>query len=158
MPEKQEQKQKLDRRRHNKVLSEKAIAAQWKPGQSGNPNGRPRIGQSLVNRIREMGKELIHSKDGQTVMSRLDILLLRAWNDAMAGNKDARQFIVERGWGKVPLTVNTQSIGDELEQRAIELGIAIEEHRELAVIVGAARIAEHRIAIAGSDSSTEKSN
>lgn len=74
----------------------------WKPGESGNPGGRPK-GRSLTARLRELldrgeinGKPI---KDGQQVADLVAKALIKA---AVRGNVKALQYIFDRVDGKIP--------------------------------------------------------
>lgn len=113
------------------------------PGQSGNPKGRPVLHSSISRMVREIGYEVMTSSDGGTAMSRLELVLRRAWIDASAGDKDARRDILERGWGKVPVQIELNA-GEQLEKKAEEFGIDWREDPALAAIIAAAKLAEYR--------------
>lgn len=98
--------------------------------------GRPVLGESVAQLIRDLGSEEITVKEAQIKLSRLEATLRRAWVDAMGGNKDAREFIFERGWGKAiqPLLVDSVQ-GDLLavfrEMNSERLDQIIAEARQL---------------------------
>jgi hypothetical protein len=77
----------------------------WKPGQSGNPNGRP-CGPSLTTRLRDLlegdrvrGKRL---KDGKQAVDRLAEAIL---DGAIDGDPRLIQQLWDRLEGKVPLRI-----------------------------------------------------
>jgi hypothetical protein len=67
----------------------KAPKTAWKPGQSGNPNGRPKAGKSFAERIRESLSE----EDWTAIIE-------KATEQAKAGDKAARDFLLDRTEGK----------------------------------------------------------
>ena len=71
----------------------------WKPGQSGNPAGRPK-GTRLTDFIRKVGEET-HPDAKQKGMSRFEVVARGAFELAEAGDMSAVQFIAERADGKV---------------------------------------------------------
>lgn len=91
------------------------------PGKSGNPSGKSIMPKTLARIVRDIGYEIL--SDGKQSMSRLELVLRKAWVDAAQGNKDARQFIIDRGWGKVPLQINLESykvLIEECEKHEID--------------------------------------
>ena len=78
----------------------------WKPGQSGNPSGRPRAGTSWADAVRAYGKctfdELTHLlKDKSTTARELAVIryFLNQINDPQPG---LANFLAERADGKLP--------------------------------------------------------
>jgi len=116
----------------------------FKPGQSGNPNGRPPLHRQLSLFARQIGYEIVKSKDGMSEMSRLELVLRKAWHDAALGDYHARNFIIERGWGKVPLQLDL-NVSEQLQRKAEELGIDWQQDPALASVVAAAKLAEFRL-------------
>lgn len=81
----------------------------FQKGQSGNPKGRPRKGQSLTDALRSYLSEEEHDRP------RKQILAERLWD--LAGNPDpevalvALRYIFERLDGKVPDPVDVNASG-----------------------------------------------
>lgn len=69
----------------------------WKPGQSGNPNGRPRGVQSIPDILRKIGSE-DGTSDG--THSKLDVVLRKVFEYALEGKSWAVEFIASRTEGK----------------------------------------------------------
>ena len=77
----------------------------WKPGQSGNPAGRPPLGDSVAEIVREALEEIpakeveLAEKENREPRSykRLLVELYRA--KALSGDLQAFQYLVTRGWG-----------------------------------------------------------
>ena len=69
---------------------------QFKPGLSGNPNGRPKGVQSIPDILKEIGKE-----DGTvTGLNKLEVVMRKVFQFAVEGKPWAVQFIADRTEGK----------------------------------------------------------
>jgi hypothetical protein len=86
-----------------------------KPGEVRNPKGRPPSGDSLAEMVRMIGDEF---QDRKTKKSRMELVIRKAWEQAERGDDKARQFLADRGWGKVP-----QSVELDWREKAKEKGI-----------------------------------
>ena len=75
----------------------------FKQGQSGNPRGRPKRGQSFADALRSALKE----RDPQTKQTALTRVADAAVRKALAGDMGAIAFIAERLDGKVPDEIET---------------------------------------------------
>lgn len=71
---------------------------QFKKGQSGNPNGRPKGSRSIPDMLMKIGDEQ-GTKDGQ--YSKLEVVLRRVFEYALEGKSWAVEFIADRTEGKV---------------------------------------------------------
>jgi hypothetical protein len=86
-------------------------ARKWRPGESGNPSGRSGLFQEMQRRAREATPELIG-------------YLLEIARD---GGEDARNRIVaitimlERGWGKVPISEPATLVEDAAKPRLADI-------------------------------------
>ena len=69
----------------------------WRPGQSGNPKGRPKGIQTVRELLAKISRE--RAANGGT---RLEAALRRTYDLALEGTPWAVQFIVERLEGRVP--------------------------------------------------------
>ena len=82
----------------------------FKPGVSGNPNGRPKGIQSIPDILRKIGEE-DGTVDGK---SKLDVILYKVFQFAVEGSPWAVQFIADRTEGKAKefreTTVKTEPI------------------------------------------------
>lgn len=71
----------------------------FQPGQSGNPNGRPKKGQSLAEKFRDAMAE---AKDEQNPdYTLLDEVIDKLVEKALAGDQNAIEYCLARGWGKM---------------------------------------------------------
>ncbi len=67
----------------------------WKPGESGNPAGRPPNPESITNLMREVGNMI--GPDGRT---RKEALVEKLWKLAEGGNMRAAEYLIDRQEGK----------------------------------------------------------
>ena len=83
-----------------KTVKQRAIRKpppqQWKPGQSGNPNGRPKLSDSLADQVRSMLREPESKASKRTNMQ---VILATAVAQAKKGDYRAREFLANRGFG-----------------------------------------------------------
>jgi hypothetical protein len=70
----------------------------FKPGQSGNPKGRPPVGKSLAETVRRIADE----KDPRSGKSNIEAVILKMFEKAKAGSVAHAAFLTDRGWGKPP--------------------------------------------------------
>jgi hypothetical protein len=68
----------------------------WKPGQSGNPAGRP-VTEDIKAEAREF---LSECDDPRTGKARLRVLLEIAYRRARQGSAKHMEMLLDRGWGK----------------------------------------------------------
>jgi len=82
----------------------------FKPGQSGNPNGRPKGMRSIPDILKKIGDEE-GTLDGK---SKLDVIMYKVFQFALEGKPWAVQFIADRTEGKAKefreVTHNNQAI------------------------------------------------
>ena len=81
----------------------------WKPGQSGNPKGRPPKVRTIPDILRRLGQERV--KDGE--QTRLEAVLRKVYDLALEGQAWAVQFIAERTEGKAPERLQAQVSMDQ---------------------------------------------
>ena len=85
----------------------------WKPGQSGNPNGRkPKI-RTIPDILYKIGEE-DGTSDGE--FSKLDVVLRKVFEFALKGNSWAVQFIADRTEGKA-----VERIDQTIKQEPIQV-------------------------------------
>ncbi len=77
----------------------------FKPGQSGNPRGRPPVGESLATAVRDMG-----GKDGKKFLAELKRIAFKSKDDRT--RLQALQVLIERGYGKPPQTIDMNAGAD----------------------------------------------
>ena len=106
----------------------------WKPGQSGNPAGRPKK-EGCVKELLEMeGKKNVTTKDGRT-LTKFQALIERVWIQAINGDASARDFILNRTEGKVPDNINLQAKAKVIPVIDLTKRKEIEEHITEAEVV-----------------------
>ena len=74
----------------------RASNGQFKPGVSGNPNGRPKGARSIPDILRKIGDEE-GTLDGK---SKLDVIMYKVFQFALEGKPWAVQFIADSTEGK----------------------------------------------------------
>ena len=67
----------------------------WKPGESGNPKGRPPKVRTIPDILRKIGEEE-GTQDGK---SKLDVIMYKVFQFALEGKPWAVQFIADRTEG-----------------------------------------------------------
>jgi hypothetical protein len=78
----------------------KELPQLFKPGQSGNPNGRPKVGPTLTDILKELGDlEDVEFRRGEMV-TRKEALGHKMWNLALKGNEQIAKYIYDRIDGK----------------------------------------------------------
>ena len=79
----------------------------WKPGVSGNPNGRPKGVQSIPDILRKIGEE-----EGTVEgLNKLEVVLRMVFGFAVEGKSWAVQFIADRTEGRA--IERTQNLSDK---------------------------------------------
>ena len=82
----------------------------FKPGVSGNPNGRPKGIQSIPDILRKIGEE-DGTVDGK---SKLDVIMYMVFSFALEGKPWAVQFIADRTEGRALERVEQHVTKDEI--------------------------------------------
>jgi hypothetical protein len=72
---------------------------QWKPGQSGNPAGRPK-GKSFVERIEEILGEVVTAKEGELQAEKAEVVARVFVKKLMEGNVQLFLAFLDRVWPK----------------------------------------------------------
>jgi len=70
---------------------------QFKPGQSGNPKGRPKGSKNLKTLFeKELNKKVTVTQDGKKVrLTKKELLPMQLINDALKGNKTSMKMVIE---------------------------------------------------------------
>lgn len=102
--------------------SKKRRATSWKPGQSGNPKGRPKSGESLAETLRT-------AVSPKALLDRMKWLADNAESETVRFH--AISWLAERGWGKAPQVV-TVNDGNPYARRV--KGLSVEQLEALAAI------------------------
>ena len=97
----------------------------FKPGQSGNPNGRPKGSKNLATLIRELENEdfdwkhvPIKNKDAVMQMgSPFRAIVMVALGQAISGDKAAREWLRKAGYGD---RLDVTSDGEKLKVALVE--------------------------------------
>jgi hypothetical protein len=86
------------------------VNGQFKPGHSGNPNGRPPKARCIPDILQKIGEEE-GTIDG---MDKLEVVMRKVFQYALEGKSWAVEFIANRTEGKAKEYVETKVIKDEL--------------------------------------------
>jgi phage terminase large subunit-like protein len=77
---------------------EKMVAHCWKPGQSGNPKGKPKKGNSLKDLFEGYGDKIIRGTDNIT---HKQALVQKMWNMALRGDAIMAKYVYDRIEGPI---------------------------------------------------------
>ena len=77
--------------------SRKSPGRPFKKGQSGNPNGRPKTQFTIADILRKISAEKSAENEKKT---NLEMICSKAIEQAIEGNKDARNWIADRSEGR----------------------------------------------------------
>ena len=97
-------KQQKNSDKKNKHL----VKHQWKKGQSGNPNGRPKSGFALNEYITELAN--VELEDKKTM---LEAVVGKVYEEALDGNMSAINFLADRILGKPSQSIGIKDVSDE---------------------------------------------
>ena len=84
------------------------VKHQWKKGQSGNPNGRPKSGFALNEYITDLAN--VELKDKKTM---LEAVVGKVYEEALDGNMSAINFLADRILGKPSQSIGIKDVSDE---------------------------------------------
>ena len=97
-------KQQKNSDKKNKHL----VKHQWKKGQSGNPNGRPKSGFALNEYITDLAN--VELEDKKTM---LEAVVGKVYEEALDGNMSAINFLADRILGKPSQSIGIKDISEE---------------------------------------------
>jgi len=97
-------KQQKNSDKKNKHL----VKHQWKKGQSGNPNGRPKSGFALNEYITDLAN--VELEDKKTM---LEAVVGKVYEEALDGNMSAINFLADRILGKPSQSIGIKDVSDE---------------------------------------------
>ena len=100
----------------------------WKPGESGNPSGRPKATRSIPDILRKIALE----EGGKDGMLKIEVVLRKVYQYALEGKSWAVHFIADRTEGKALQSILTLSIDEEdidgvIESELERLALYLEE-------------------------------
>jgi len=88
--------------------NEHLVKHQWKKGQSGNPNGRPKSGFALNEYITDLAN--VELEDKKTM---LEAVVGKVYEEALDGNMSAINFLADRILGKPSQSIGIKDVSDE---------------------------------------------
>ena len=91
----------------------------WKPGQSGNPNGRPRKGETLKEQFEKVLEEeyvrtLQNGTKEPTGFKKKEILAEAIFRFAISGSATHANIILDRVYGRVPIRVDAPGMQEAM--------------------------------------------
>ena len=92
----------------------KEILKPFKPGQSGNPKGRPKLPD-----LKEAIAKLL--SEGENGKSGLYEILKALYNRALKGDVRAAQELMDRGFGKSQQSIDHTSLGEPITKFTYEI-------------------------------------
>ena len=96
------------RKNSGKKKNDNLVKHQWKKGQSGNPNGRPKSGFALNEYITDLAN--VELKDKKTM---LEAVVGKVYEEALNGNMTAINFLADRILGKPSQSIGIKDISEE---------------------------------------------
>ena len=102
----------------NKKRSGKVPANVWKPGQSGNPGGRPKEVAHV--------KELARTYTEEAIQTLAEVM--RSEQAPFAARVKASETLLDRAWGKSEATVNVKDVRDVRDLSRAEILAALASH------------------------------
>ena len=92
----------------DKKKNDNLVKYQWKKGQSGNPNGRPKSGFALNEYITDLAN--VELEDKKTM---LEAVVGKVYEEALDGNMTAINFLADRILGKPSQSIGIKDVSDE---------------------------------------------
>lgn len=92
----------------DKKKNDNLVKYQWKKGQSGNPNGRPKSGFALNEYITDLAN--VELEDKKTM---LEAVVSKVYEEALDGNMTAINFLADRILGKPSQSIGIKDVSDE---------------------------------------------
>ena len=96
------------RKNSDKKKNDNLVKHQWKKGQSGNPNGRPKSGFALNEYITDLANVEIKNKK-----TMLEAVVAKVYEEALDGNMTAVNFLADRILGKPNQSIGIKDTTDE---------------------------------------------
>ena len=98
------QQKNSDKKKNNHLVKH-----QWKKGESGNPNGRPKSGFALNEYITELANIPV----GRSKKTMLEAVVSKVYKEALNGNMTAVNFLADRVLGKANQSIAVRDATDE---------------------------------------------
>ena len=105
---KTQKKVAVKQQKNSDKKNEHLVKHQWKKGQSGNPNGRPKSGFALNEYITELAN--VELEDKKTM---LEAVVGKVYEEALDGNMSAINFLADRILGKPSQSIGIKDVSDE---------------------------------------------
>ena len=93
-----------------------SIGKPFKKGQSGNPKGRPKMGESLTEILRSISE----TPEPGEKLARKEKLAVKMWADALAGNWKLMIYLYDRLDGKPLQAIESKNTNVNLDVTATE--------------------------------------
>jgi hypothetical protein len=97
------------RKNSDKKKNDNLVKHQWKKGQSGNPNGRPKSGFALNEYITELANIPV----GRSKKTMLESVVSKVYEEALNGNMTAVNFLADRILGRPNQSIGIKDTTDE---------------------------------------------
>ena len=112
------------------------VHTRFKPGQSGNPRGRPRQAKGLKTLAREIltEKVAVRTATGEKKISRIEVAIQKTAELALKGNSKALGEILKLYSAAVPDVVESSSVG--VAEDLTETDLAVLEALKLQILRG----------------------
>ena len=98
----------VKQQKNSDKINKHLVKHQWKKGQSGNPNGRPKSGFALNEYITDLAN--VELKDKKTM---LEAVVGKVYEEALDGNMSAINFLADRVLGKPSQSIGIKDVSDE---------------------------------------------